>query len=98
MRQGGLTERLTARERGLAVGMKLTFAVHRDSPSLMIMFCNCQVISKLPVKHLCVVNHVCTSSIWWGVVVFRLIMTPYNHFAQGRWTYLEGWMYYQYIP
>ena len=63
MRRGGrLSERLTARERDLAGRMKLTFAVHRDSPSLVIMFCNCQIISKLPARHLCVVNHVCTST------------------------------------
>ena len=67
MRRGGrLSERLTARERDLAGRMKLTFAVHRDSPSLVIMFCNCQIISKLPARHLCVVNHVCTSyMIFW---------------------------------
>ena len=37
MRQGGrLPERLTARD--LAGRMKLTFAVHRDSLSLVVMF------------------------------------------------------------
>ena len=60
MRQGGrLPERLTARD--LAGRMKLMFAVHRDSLSLVVMFCNCQIVSKLPARHLCVVNHVCTS-------------------------------------
>ena len=64
MRQGGrLPEQLTATERDLAGRMKLTFAVHRDSPSLVIMFCNCQIISKLPARHLCVVNYVSTSII-----------------------------------
>ena len=65
MRRGGrLSEWLTARERDLASRMKLAFrfAVHWDSPSLVIMFCYCQIISKLPVRHLCVVNHVCTST------------------------------------
>ena len=48
MRRGGrLSEWLTARKRNLAGRTKLTFAVHRDSPSLVIMFCNCQIISKL---------------------------------------------------
>ena len=57
MRRGGrLSEWLTARERDLAGRMKLTFAVHRDSPSLVIMFCNCQI--KLCRRHLSVV---CTS-------------------------------------
>ena len=60
MRQGGrLRERLTARD--LAGRLKLTFAVHRDSLSLVVMFCNCQIVSKLPTRHLCVVNNVCTS-------------------------------------
>ena len=62
MRRGGrLSERLTARERLGRQNKWLTFAVHRDSPSLVIMFCNCRIISKLPARHLCVVNHVCTS-------------------------------------
>ena len=39
MRRGGrLPERLTARD--LAGRLKLTFAVHRDSLSLVVMFCN----------------------------------------------------------
>ena len=60
MRRGGrLPERLTSRD--LADGMKLTLAIHRDSLSLVVMFCNCQIVSKLPARHLCVVNHVCTS-------------------------------------
>ena len=29
--------------------------------SLVVMFCNCQIVSKLPTRHLCVVNHICTS-------------------------------------
>ena len=63
MKRGGrLSERLTARERDLAGRMKLAFDVHRDSwLSLMIMFCYCQITSKFPARHLCMVNHVCTS-------------------------------------
>ena len=57
MRRGGrLPERLTARD--LAGRMKLTFAVHRDSLSLVVI---CSETAKLlPARHLCVVNHVCT--------------------------------------
>ena len=63
MRRGGrLRERLTARDLAGRLKLSVTFAIHRDSLSLVVMFCNCQIVSKLPVRHLCVVNHVCTSN------------------------------------
>ena len=61
MRRGGrLRERLTARD--LAGRLKLMFAVHRELLSLVVMFCNCIIVSKLPARHICIVNHVCTST------------------------------------
>ena len=83
MRRGGrLLEWLTARN--LAGRMKLTFAVHRDSLqlSLVVMFCNCQIVSKLPARHLCVVNHVCTSNII-PLLVMRVLSYDFKSLVCG---------------